>query len=280
MIKVISRNTSFTGEHIRFQHASSTTACDMTCAVFLPPQITEGDVPALLWLSGLTCTDQNFMQKAGAMRLAAELGIALVAPDTSPRGPKIPDDPEGSYDLGLGAGFYVNATEEPWRAHYQMYDYIVSELPEILSQNFPIDTDNMALSGHSMGGHGALTIALKNPSQFQSVSAFAPICAPMDCPWGQKAFQAYLGKDEEEWSKYDTCALIEAGAPELPMLIDQGLADEFLDEQLLLDELESACVQADYQAIIRRHRGYDHSYFFIGTFIDDHLRFHAQHLGR
>jgi S-formylglutathione hydrolase len=280
MIKIISRHTSFAGEQIRFQHSSSTTACDMTCAVFLPPQITEGDVPALLWLSGLTCTDQNFMQKAGAMRLAAELGIALVAPDTSPRGPKIPDDPEGSYDLGLGAGFYVNATEEPWRTHYQMYDYIVSELPEILSQNFPIDTDNMAISGHSMGGHGALTIALKNPSQFQSVSAFAPICAPMDCPWGQKAFKAYLGEDEEEWSKYDTCALIEAGAPELPMLIDQGLADEFLNEQLRLDELESACAQADYQSIVRHHRGYDHSYFFVATFIDDHLRFHAQHLGR
>ena len=280
MIKVISRNASFAGEHIRFQHSSNMTACDMTCAVFLPPQIAEGDVPALLWLSGLTCTDQNFMQKAGAMRLAAELGIALVAPDTSPRGPNVPDDPAGSFDLGLGAGFYVNATEHPWRSHYQMYDYIVSELPEILSQNFPIDTDNMALSGHSMGGHGALTIALKNPSRFQSVSAFAPICAPMDCPWGQKAFQAYLGDDEEEWGKYDTCALIEAGAPELPMLIDQGLADEFLDEQLLLDELESVCELADYHAIIRRQQGYDHSYYFVSTFIDDHLRFHAQHLGR
>ena len=194
MIKVISRNASFAGEHILFQHSSNMTACDMTCAVFLPPQIAEGDVPALLWLSGLTCTDQNFMQKAGAMRLAAELGIALVAPDTSPRGPNVPDDPAGSFDLGLGAGFYVNATEHPWRSHYQMYDYIVSELPEILSQNFPIDTDNMALSGHSIGGHGALTIALKNPSRFQSVSAFAPICAPMDCPWGKKAFQAYLGR--------------------------------------------------------------------------------------
>ena len=168
MIKVISRNASFAGELIRLQHSSNMTACDMTCAVFLPPQIAEGDVPALLWLSGLTCTDQNFMQKAGAMRLAAELGIALVAPDTSPRGHNVPDDPAGSFDLGLGAGFYVNATEHPWRSHYQMYDYIVSELPEILSQNFPIDTDNMALSGHSMGGHGALTIALKNPSRWRT----------------------------------------------------------------------------------------------------------------
>ena len=192
MIKVISRNASFAGEHIRFQHSSNMTACDMTCAVFLPPQIAEGDVPALLWLSGLTCTDQNFMQKAGAMRLAAELGIALVAPDTSPRGHNVPDDPAGSFDLGLGAGFYVNATEHPWRSHYQMYDYIVSELPEILSQNFPIDTDNMALSGHSMGGHGALTIALKNPSRFQSVR-FCPHLCSNGLPVGAKSLSGLLG---------------------------------------------------------------------------------------
>jgi S-formylglutathione hydrolase len=210
--------------------------------------------------------------------MAAKLGLAIVAPDTSPRGEGVPDDPEGAYDFGLGAGFYVNATQEPWAEHYQMYDYIVSELPDLLDEHFPVDTDNMSISGHSMGGHGALTIALKNPNRYQSVSAFAPICAPMDCPWGEKALSQYLGDDEEEWEKYDTCALIEAGAPELPMLIDQGSADAFLEEQLLLDDLEEVCADTGFHAMIRRHQGYDHSYFFISTFIEDHLRFHAEHL--
>ncbi len=278
MINILSRARVFGGEHIRFTHESDATQCTMTAAIFLPPAAAEGDVPLLFWLSGLTCTDENFMTKAGAFRMAAKLGLAIVAPDTSPRGEDVPDDPEGAYDFGLGAGFYVNATQEPWAEHYQMYDYIVSELPELLDEHFPVDTNNMSISGHSMGGHGALTIALKNPNRYQSVSAFAPICVPMDCPWGEKAFSHYLGDDEEEWEKYDTCALIEAGAPELPMLVDQGTADTFLEEQLLLDELEAVCADAGFHALIRRQEGYDHSYFFISTFIEDHLRFHAEHL--
>ena len=278
MINILSKTRVFGGEHIRFTHESASTQCTMTAAIFLPPAAAEGDVPVLFWLSGLTCTDENFMTKAGALRMAAKLGLAIVAPDTSPRGEDVPDDPEGAYDFGLGAGFYVNATQEPWAKHYRMYDYVVAELPELLDEHFPVDTDNMSISGHSMGGHGALTIALKNPNRYQSVSAFAPICAPMDCPWGEKAFSQYLGDDEEEWEKYDTCALIEAGAPELPMLVDQGTADAFLEEQLLLDDLEEVCADAGFHAVIRRHEGYDHSYFFISTFIDEHLRFHSEHL--
>ncbi|EGG29135.1 S-formylglutathione hydrolase [Aequoribacter fuscus] len=278
MINILSRTKVFGGEHIRFSHESQVNNCTMTAAVFLPPQIRESQAPLLIWLSGLTCNDENFMTKAGAFRAAAELGLAIVAPDTSPRGEHVPDDPEGAYDFGLGAGFYLNATQAPWDENYQMYDYIVSELPDVLDEHFPVDTDNMSISGHSMGGHGALTIALKNPSRFQSVSAFAPICAPMDCAWGEKAFSNYLGDNEEDWAKYDTCALIEAGAPELPTLIDQGLADSFLEEQLLLDELEAVCEDTGYNAIIRKHPGYDHSYFFISTFIEDHIRFHWDHL--
>lgn len=278
MINILSRTKVFGGEHIRFAHDSACNNCTMTAAIFLPPQSHSGAVPTLFWLSGLTCTDENFMTKAGAFKVAAELGMAIVAPDTSPRGEGVPDDPDGAYDFGIGAGFYLNATQAPWRENYQMYDYIVSELPDVLEQNFPIDTDSMSISGHSMGGHGALTIALKNPSRFQSVSAFAPICAPMDCAWGEKAFVHYLGEDEEEWAKYDTCALIEAGAPEVPTLIDQGLADSFLEDQLLLDELEAVCEDTGYNVIIRKHPGYDHSYFFISTFIDDHIRFHWGHL--
>ena len=280
MINILSRTRVFGGEHIRFTHESDATPCTMTAAIFLPPAAADGDVPLLFWLSGLTCTDENFMTKAGAFRMAAKLGLAIVAPDTSPRGEDVPDDPEGAYDFGLGAGFYVNATQEPWAEHYQMYDYIVSELPALLDEHFPVDTNNMSISGHSMGGHGALTIALKNPNRYQSVSAFAPICAPMDCPWGEKAFSHYLGDDEEEWEKYDTCALIEAGAPELPMLVDQGTADSFLEEQLLLDDLEEVCADAGFHALIRRQESYDHSYFFISTFIEDHLRFHAEHLSQ
>lgn len=251
----------------------------MVASVFIPPGLEyANEIPALYWLSGLTCTDENFCQKSGAFAHAARHRIAVIVPDTSPRGAGV-DGEDQDYDLGTGAGFYVDATAAPWSANYRMHSYITKELPALVEREFKISPKLRAISGHSMGGHGALTIALKNPSRFQSVSAFAPICAPMDCPWGQKAFQAYLGDDEEEWGKYDTCALIEAGAPELPMLIDQGLADEFLDEQLLLDELESVCELADYHAIIRRQQGYDHSYYFVSTFIDDHLRFHAQHLG-
>ena len=278
MINILSRTKVFGGEHIRFIHQSECNDCTMTAAIFLPPQSHSSAVPALFWLSGLTCTDENFMTKAGAFRMAAELGIAIVAPDTSPRGEHVPDDSEGAYDFGLGAGFYVNATQAPWDKNYQMYDYIVSELPDLLDEHFPIDIDHLSISGHSMGGHGALTIALKNPSRFQSVSAFAPICAPMDCAWGEKAFSNYLGDNEDEWAKYDTCALIEAGAPELPTLVDQGLADSFLEDQLLLDELEAVCEDTGYNAIIRKHPGYDHSYFFISTFIDDHIRFHWEQL--
>jgi S-formylglutathione hydrolase len=247
----------------------------MTFSIFLPPQAEQGKVPVVYWLSGLTCTDENFVAKAGAQRYAAELGLAVVAPDTSPRGEGVPDDPDGAWDFGLGAGFYVNATREPWRKHYRMYDYIVDELPALINREFPVDGSRAGISGHSMGGHGALTIALKNPGRFKSATAFSPICSPLNCPWGEKALGNYLGPEREAWREYDTTALLAAASERLPVLVDQGDADNFLEEQLKTPLLEQACADAGYPMTIRMQEGYDHSYFFIASFIGDHLAFHA-----
>jgi len=279
-MELISTNVSFDGEHRRYRHRSAVLDCDMEFAVFLPPQALGREprkVPVLYWLSGLTCTDQNFMQKAGAQRRAAELGLAIVCPDTSPRGVNLPGE-DDSYDFGSGAGFYLNATREPWSRHYRMYDYVVSELPALLESELPF-TDQRGVSGHSMGGHGALICALKNPGRYASVSAFAPIANPTECPWGIKAFSGYLGDDREAWEEWDATLLIPYARERLPLLIDQGTADEFLDQQLNPDALADACEKVHHHINLRMHRGYDHSYFFIATFIDDHLNHHARALG-
>jgi len=271
----IGANRCFGGRQLRYRHASTVLGCDMTFSVYLPPQAESEKVPVVYWLSGLTCTDENFVTKAGAQRYAAQLGLAIVAPDTSPRGDGVPDDPDGAWDFGLGAGFYVNATQEPWRRHYRMYDYIVDELPALVSAGFPVDSSRTGISGHSMGGHGALTIALKNPGRFRSVTAFAPICSPLRCPWGEKALGNYLGPDRDAWRQYDTTALLAGAGEQLPVLVDQGDADNFLAEQLKTPLLEQACREASYPMTIRMQAGYDHSYFFIASFIGEHLAFHA-----
>jgi S-formylglutathione hydrolase len=274
----VSSNKIFGGDNKQFNHTSSVLNCDMRFAIYLPPQATaENKVPVLYWLSGLTCTDENFMHKAGAQRLAAQLGIAIVAPDTSPRGQGVPDDAETAYDFGLGAGFYVNATQAPWDKHYQMYDYVVKELPALIEANFPV-SNKRAISGHSMGGHGALTIALKNPDRYTSVSAFSPISNPINCPWGQKALGNYLGSDQDAWNDYDASELIKVSKNHLPVLVDQGTADNFLDEQLKPEALTAAAKLSDYPLELRLQVGYDHSYFFIASFIEDHLKFHAGYL--
>jgi len=271
----IGANRCFGGRQLRFRHASTVLGCDMTFSVYLPPQAEAGKVPLVYWLSGLTCTDENFVTKAGAQRYAAQLGLAIVAPDTSPRGEGVPADPDGAWDFGLGAGFYVNATQEPWRRHYRMYDYIVDELPALVSAGFPVDSSRTGISGHSMGGHGALTIALKNPGRFRSVTAFAPICSPLRCPWGEKALGNYLGPDRDSWLQYDTTALLAGATEQLPVLVDQGDADNFLAGQLKTPLLEQACRESGYPMTIRMQAGYDHSYFFISSFIGEHLAFHA-----
>ncbi|SFP48833.1 S-formylglutathione hydrolase [Enterovibrio norvegicus] len=277
-IENISSNRSSGGWHKQYTHASRTVHCDMRFAIFLPPQASETNkVPVLYWLSGLTCSDENFMQKAGAHRIAAELGIAIVAPDTSPRGENIPDDPDCAYDFGIGAGFYVNATEAPWNRYYHMYDYVVKELPAVIEDHFPV-SDIKAISGHSMGGHGALSIALKNSDLYRSVSAFSPIVNPINVPWGQKALSNYLGEDKNAWREYDSCALIKKATSHLPMLIDQGDADQFLHDQLKPENLLQAAEEAGYPLELRMQEGYDHSYYFISSFIEDHVRFHAKHL--
>ncbi|WP_428654973.1 S-formylglutathione hydrolase [Photobacterium satsumensis] len=277
-IENVSWNKSFGGWHKQYTHHSAVLNCDMRFAIFLPPHIAQGKkVPVLYWLSGLTCTDENFMQKAGAQRLAAELGIAIVTPDTSPRGEGVADDPEGAYDFGLGAGFYVNATQAPWNRHYQMYDYVVNELPALIEEHFPV-SDKRAISGHSMGGHGALMIALRNPSRYSSVSAFSPISNPVNCPWGEKALSGYLGDDRTTWLQYDTTELLKNNQQPVPALVDQGSQDSFLEEQLKPESLAEAAQSVDYPLELRMQEGYDHSYYFIASFIDDHLRFHAQHL--
>lgn len=275
-IENLSVNKSFDGWHKQYNHYSQTLNCNMRFAIYLPPQASNGQkVPVLYWLSGLTCTDENFMQKAGVQRIAAELGIAIVAPDTSPRGEGVADD-EG-YDLGQGAGFYVNATQAPWNRHYQMYDYIVKELPELIESTFPV-SDKRSIAGHSMGGHGALTIAMLNPTRYSSVSAFSPISNPMNCPWGLKAFTAYLGKDKETWRNHDASELMRQATQFVPAMVDQGESDNFLVEQLKPEALEDAAKISGYPLELRLHEGYDHSYYFIASFIEAHLRFHSAHL--
>ena len=269
---------SFGGRQQQYTHQSQALACEMTFSIYLPPQAESGPVPVLYWLSGLTCTDQNFVTKAGAQAYAAQHGIAIVCPDTSPRGDHVPDDPDGSWDFGLGAGFYLNATQSPWSANYQMLDYIATELPALIENNFPVDPQRQAISGHSMGGHGALTIALKNPARFKSVSAFAPIVAPSQCPWGEKAFTHYLGEDRSAWLQYDTCALLGEAEQRLPILVDQGTGDNFLASQLKTELLVDAAKAAEYPIEIRMQEGYDHSYFFIASFIGEHIAFHAKHM--
>lgn len=247
----------------------------MRLGVYLPPQAQKARCPVLYWLSGLTCTEQNFITKAGAQRFAAEHGLILVAPDTSPRGGAVADDE--AYDLGQGAGFYLNATEPPWSVHYRMYDYVVEELPQLIENRFPA-SDARGISGHSMGGHGALVIALRNPQRYRSVSAFAPIVAPAEAPWGEKAFSAYLGEDRDTWQAWDACALIGGGARVSNILLDQGTGDDFLDTQLRPERLSEACEKAGQPLKLRMQPGYDHSYYFIATFIGEHLAHHAQAL--
>lgn len=261
----------------RYRHESLAVKGDMVFAIFLPAQAESGKVPVLYWLSGLTCTDENFSQKAGAFKKAAQLGLAIVMPDTSPRGTDYPGEHE-SYDFGSGAGFYVNATVAPYSHTYHMYDYVVQELPTLVEEHFPV-TDQRSISGHSMGGHGALICALKNPGRYQSVSAFAPITNPTQCPWGEKAFTGYLGEDQATWKEWDACELIANASERLPILVDQGEADNFMVEQLKPEALEQACSAAKHDLTLRRHSGYDHSYYFISSFIDEHLEHHASALG-
>ena len=274
----IAENKSFGGRQLRFTHPSAALNCAMNFSVYLPPAAEAGPVPVLYWLSGLTCTDENFVNKAGAQQYAAQHGVAIVAPDTSPRGEGVPDDPEGAYDFGLGAGFYVNATQEPWSGHYHMYDYIVDELPALLATHLPIDSKRSGIFGHSMGGHGALTIALKNPDRYRSVSAFSPICSPLACPWGHKALSQYIGEDRETWKQYDSTELVRSAKQKIPALVDQGTADNFLAEQLKTGLLQQACADNDFPMTIRMQEGYDHSYFFIASFIGEHIEFHARNL--
>ncbi len=277
-LETVSTNKSFGGTQGVYAHASAETGTRMTFAVFLPPQADAPGVklPVLWYLSGLTCTHANVMDKGEYRRTAAELGVIIICPDTSPRGDDVPDD-EG-YDFGKGAGFYVDATAEPWRANFRMYSYVTEELPAIIAANFPADMDRQAITGHSMGGHGALTIALKHSERFRSVSAFAPISAPLDCPWGHKALGGYLGDDRTNWRAYDATALIEDGARVAEILVDQGAADNFLVEQLKPELLQAACEKAGIALTLRMQPGYDHSYFFISTFMDDHIRWHAERL--
>ena len=274
----IGANQSFGGQQLRYKHQSAVLNCAMTFSIYLPPQVEQGPVPVLYWLSGLTCTDENFVQKAGAQQYAAEHGIAILCPDTSPRGEGVADDPDAAYDMGLGAGFYVDATQQPWASHYQMYSYIVDELPALINAQFPVDANRISISGHSMGGHGALSIALKNPGRFKSVSAFSPICSPLSCPWGDKTLGNYLGADKSTWAQYDTVALVASAKEHLPVLVDQGEADNFLDEQLKTPLLIEAANRAGFPMDIRMQPEYDHSYFFIATFIAEHMAFHARAL--
>ncbi|WP_447595652.1 S-formylglutathione hydrolase [Stenotrophomonas rhizophila] len=271
----IEHRAAFGGWQDVYQHRSAVLGCEMKVAVYLPPQAATQTLPVLYWLSGLTCTEQNFITKAGAQRYAAEHGVILVAPDTSPRGDDVADA-EG-YDLGKGAGFYLNATEQPWAAHYRMYDYIVDELPALVEAHLPA-SGARSISGHSMGGHGALVIALKNPGRYRSVSAFSPIVAPTRVPWGQKAFTAYLGEDRSGWAAWDASELVATAEEKLPLLVDQGGGDEFLDTQLQPQWLQAACTAADHPLQLRLQPGYDHSYYFISSFIGDHIAHHAKAL--
>ena len=274
---IVKTNRCFGGVQGSYTHHAETTACSMRYSVFTPPAAKTQKVPVLFYLSGLTCTDENFSTKAGAQRVAAELGIMLVMPDTSPRSVNLPGE-DDSYDFGSGAGFYVDATRAPWSKHYRMFSYITEELPMWIANHFPADIHRQAIFGHSMGGHGALIAALKRPKQYRSVSAFSPIAAPTQCPWGEKALAGYLGDNRDLWKAYDACELCKTTAWDGLILVDQGDADEFLEEQLKPELLEQACKSANIPLKLRRQPGYDHSYFFIATFVEEHLRHHARAL--
>lgn len=271
-MKTISENRAFGGVQGVYSHSSEATGCDMTFGLFLPEQAEDGAVPVLWFLSGLTCTHENAMTKAGAQRWAAEYGVALVFPDTSPRGEGVANDP--SYDLGQGAGFYVNASEKPWAPHFRMWDYVTDDLPRLLFKAFPLDDGRQSITGHSMGGHGALTIAMSFPGRFASVSAFAPIANPTASEWGRKQFLAYLGRDESLWAQHDATLLMRKRGFDGPMLIDQGTSDQFID-LLRPEALAAAITERRQGAILRMQKGYDHSYFFVSSFIEDHISFHA-----
>ncbi|KTC80343.1 S-formylglutathione hydrolase [Legionella cherrii] len=275
VIELIEEHYCFGGIQRVYAHQADSTHCTMRFGLFLPPQARKQSVPLVYWLSGLTCTEQNFITKAGAQRIAAQLGLALVVPDTSPRGDNLPGAQE-SYDFGMGAGFYVDAKQSPWSKYYKMFTYVHEELPHLLQYHFPLDHQACGIFGHSMGGHGALILALTYPKQYRSVSAFAPICAPSQCPWGQKAFTGYLGDDKEQWKEYDACELILAkGWPHQHILIDQGSQDPYLKEQLKPELFQAACLKAGVELKLRMHEDYDHSYYFITSFIEDHLMYHA-----
>ncbi len=277
-IETLSTNRSFGGIQAVYRHASTATGTDMTFSVYVPPH-TEGQLLPIVWfLSGLTCTHANVTEKGDYRRACSELGLIFIAPDTSPRGEGVPDDPEGAYDFGLGAGFYVNATVAPFDTHYRMRDYIETELPELIAAHFPADMQRQAIMGHSMGGHGALTISLRNPGRFRSTSALAPIVSPINCVWGEKALGGYLGPDRTQWRAYDSVALIQDGARLPDLLVDQGGDDNFLENQLKTDLLVAACEAAGQTATIQLQPGYDHSYYFISTFMADHLSWHADRL--
>ena len=277
-VETLSEHASFGGVQGFYRHASSEIGLPMRLGVYLPPQAIAGArVPALIWLAGLTCTEETFAIKAGAQRVAAELGLMLVTPDTSPRDTGVPGA-DASWDFGTAAGFYLDATQPPWAERWRMESYVTRELPAVLAANFPWRGDSLGLFGHSMGGHGALTLALRHPGAYRSVSAFAPVAAPMQCPWGVKAFTNYLGDDRSAWAAHDATELVKSGARAPALLIDQGQADKFLAEQLHVDRFEAACRAAGQSLTLRRHDGYDHGYFFIASFIEDHLRFHADAL--
>ena len=280
LLELLGEHACFGGAQRFYRHDSTQIGLPMKFSVFLPPQAALGPVPTLLYLAGLTCNEETFMTKAGAQRLAAELGLALIAPDTSPRGAQVPGEAD-SWDFGVGAGFYLDATQAPWSRHWRMESYLTAELLPLLTRTLPLDAERIGIFGHSMGGHGALTLALRHPDIFKSVSAFAPICAPSQCPWGQKAFSGYLGADPSSWAQHDATALMN-GLSDAPypggILIDQGLGDKFLAEQLHPHLFEAACASAGQPLRLRRHAGYDHSYYFIATFMADHLAHHARQL--
>ncbi|WP_188151977.1 S-formylglutathione hydrolase [Teredinibacter waterburyi] len=274
----IAHQKCFGGTQLRYQHQSSTLNCSMRFSIYLPENASpEKPVPVLYWLSGLTCNDENFVQKAGAQRYAAEYGIAIVAADTSPRGEDVADD-ETATDFGKGAGFYLDATQTPWASHYKMETYITTELKQLVESNFPVDGQRSGIFGHSMGGHGAITLGLKNPQLYRSISAFAPICSPINCPWGHKALQGYLGSDKRLWETYDSCSLVGKSECKTPLFIDQGEDDGFLQEQLKPELLQQACEANQHPLTLRFQPGYDHSYFFIASFIADHIAYHAKAL--
>jgi S-formylglutathione hydrolase len=274
-MKTVSENRCFDGSQGVYTHTSDVCACDMTFGLFLPQEAADGPVPVLWYLSGLTCTHENAMVKAGAQTWAAEQGIALVFPDTSPRGDDVADD--DAYDLGKGAGFYVDATQDPWAPHFQMHSYIAQELPDLISEHFAVDMDRQAITGHSMGGHGALTLAMGLPERFRSVSAFAPICNPTASDWGRKQLSAYLGKDHSLWADHDATLLMQKTGFDGPILIDTGTDDQFID-LLKPEAFAAACAERRQEATLRMQKGYDHSYFFVSTFMEDHMAFHAQAL--